>query len=278
MQTRWEYLTPEDFRRLAREEQICVLPIGSLEHHGEHLPYGTDALVAHEIAHRASQIEPCVVFPPYWFGQVHEAAAFAGAVNFPTRLLLEMLEALLDQIAHNGFRKIVILSGHGGNTHFLDYFAMSQLDREVGYTLYVVKGGGGRHSRALGDLWETRPNHAAESETSTVMAVVPDGVVRPDRQPYPEPILPKHDLEKELPGVHSGLWWYAMYPNNVTESPSCATKEKGEKVVAARARDLAETLLSIKKDELVPALQSEFYQRVRDVRKNETPPEMRGKQ
>lgn len=268
MQTRWEYLTPPEFKKLAREEQICLLPIGSLERHGEHMPYGTDALAAHEVALRASRIEPCVVFPPYWFGQVHEAAAFAGAINFPTRLLLEMLETLLDQIAHNGFRKIVILSGHGGNSHFLDYFAMSQSDREVEYTLYILKGQG-PNVRALGNLWETTSNHAAESETSTCMAVVPEGVVKMEQQIYPEPILPKHDLNVELPGVHSGLWWYAMYPENVTDSPSYAGKEKGERAIEARAKDVAETLARIKADTLVPALQKEFYERVRNVRKLE---------
>jgi len=105
METRWEMLTPPDFKKLAAEHKICVLPIGSLERHGEHLPFGTDALVAHAIAVGASKIEPCVVFPPYWFGQVHEAACFTGTVNFPTAMSLQILETLLDQIAHNGFEK-----------------------------------------------------------------------------------------------------------------------------------------------------------------------------
>lgn len=131
MQVRWEYLTPPEFKKLVKEEQICILPLGILERHGEHLPYGTDGLSVHAIACRAAELEPCVVFPTYWFGQGHEASCFAGSVNFPPRLLYEMLEVLLDQIARNGFKKIVIFSGHGGNSHFLDYFAMTQLDREV---------------------------------------------------------------------------------------------------------------------------------------------------
>ena len=42
MQVRWEYLTPPEFKKLVKEEQICILPLGILERHGEHLPYGTD--------------------------------------------------------------------------------------------------------------------------------------------------------------------------------------------------------------------------------------------
>ncbi|WP_443722106.1 creatininase family protein, partial [Ruthenibacterium lactatiformans] len=107
MQVRWEYLTPPEFKKLVKEEQICILPLGILERHGEHLPYGTDGLSVHAIACRAAELEPCVVFPTYWFGQGHEASCFAGSVNFPPRLLYEMLEVLLDQIARNGFKKIV---------------------------------------------------------------------------------------------------------------------------------------------------------------------------
>lgn len=63
MQVRWEYLTPPEFKKLVKEEQICILPLGILERHGEHLPYGTDGLSVHAIACRAAELEPCVVFP-----------------------------------------------------------------------------------------------------------------------------------------------------------------------------------------------------------------------
>ena len=237
MQVRWEYLTPPEFKKLVKEEQICILPLGILERHGEHLPYGTDGLSVHAIACRAAELEPCVVFPTYWFGQGHEASCFAGSVNFPPRLLYEMLEVLLDQIARNGFKKIVIFSGHGGNSHFLDYFAMTQLDREVDYTLYILRGAGKRQL-ALADMWETKYGHAGEEETS---------------------------LTQQVPGVHSGLWWYAKYPLHVTESPSHATKEKGERMIEARVLDLADRLRAIKEDKVLPSLQQEFYERVRRV-------------
>ena len=101
MKVRWEHLTPPEFEAMARKEKLCILPIGSLERHSEHLPFGPDALVAHHIACLAAEQENCVVFPPYWFGQVHEAACFSGTINFPAPLLLQLLETLLDQIAQN---------------------------------------------------------------------------------------------------------------------------------------------------------------------------------
>ena len=174
MQVRWEFLTPVDFKALAAKEKLCILPIGSLERHGEHLPFGTDALTAHTVAVKAAEKEPCVVFPPYWFGQVHEASCYAGTVNFNQKLLLEMLEILLDQIAGNGFEKILVLNGHGGNTNFLHYYAISQLDREVDYTLYIGGVLQGEKFRAI--QWDSEGRHACEMETSIMMAITPDAV------------------------------------------------------------------------------------------------------
>ena len=267
MQIRWEYLTPPEFEKLAQEEQLCILPIGSLERHGEHMPFGTDTLVAHAIACRAAQQEPCVVFPPYWFGQVHEAACFSGAINFPTDLLCKMLETLLDQIAQNGFKKILILSGHGGNGHFLEYFAMSQMDRVVDYTLYITFAYGGPKLRAL-QCWD-KPGggHADEMETSMAMAAIP-GTVKMEQQCFAEPVEPKDDLahlkEKR---IHTALWWYGMYPENVTGSPGAATPEKGEAALAAAAEDLTEVIRTIKADTAAPRLQKEFYERLHNIRK-----------
>jgi len=268
MQTRWEYLTPPEFKKLAREEQVCVVPLCSLERHGEHLPYGTDAFIGHQLAIMASQIEPCVVFPPYWFGQIHEASAYAGAINFPTRLTLEIFETLLDQIAHNGFKKIVVLNAHGGNNAFYQYLAMSQLDRKVDYTLYVVNYFGLKEyadvrSRVLED---NSGGHACEGETSNVMAAQP-GSVKLEYQCFPEPIRPRPLLD-HLDGVYTGLWWYAEYPENVTGSPSKATYEKGMQQLEEISRAVAGRIRAIKDDTAVPALQQEYYDRVDNVRNN----------
>jgi len=261
MQVRWEFLTPTDFKALAQKEKICVLPIGSLERHGEHLPFGTDALIAHAVAVRAAEREPCVVFPPYWFGQIHEAACFTGTINFNNKLLLDMLETVVDQIAGNGFEKILILNGHGGNPNFLEYFAMSQCDREVDYTLYV---GSYQGERFNAFPWESGGGHADELETSLIMAIAPE-TVKMEYHTYKEPIEPLHDTSSL--GVYTGYWWYALYPEHVNGCPSLASREKGEKAMEAATMDVVEIIQKLKADTLTPSLQKEFYQRLRRVKK-----------
>lgn len=263
MEVRWEYLTPPDFKNLAREEKLCILPIGSLERHGDHMPYGSDGLICHDICVCAAQKENCVVFPTYWFGQVHEAACFAGAINFSSDLLCKMLEQLLDQIAGNGFEKILIVSAHGGNNNFLQYFAMSQLDRKVGYTLYISFAYGQGRFGDL-DIWETEIiGHADEGETSMMMAIAPDSV-KLDYQKAPERIEPKHDLANLGNRIYTGLWWYDNYPENVTGEPSAATKEKGEIALVAAAEDMAEIIKKVKDDTVLPKMQQEFYQKAEE--------------
>ena len=261
MQVRWEHLTPPEFKKLAREEQVCILPIGSLERHGDHMPFGTDGIVVHEICVKAAEQAPCVVFPTYWFGQVHEASCFTGTVNFSTDLCCTILQNLLDQIAMNGFKKILIVNGHGGNTNFLQYFMMSQSDREVDYTLYMTFAYGGERFEAL-DIWEAPGGgHADECETSMIMAAAP-GTVIMEQQTQPEPILPKHDLA-HLKRIYTGLWWYDNYPENVTGNPSFASEAKGQAGMAAAAEDLADVIRTVKEDTALPAMQQEFYARVR---------------
>ena len=74
----WELLTATDLADAALHTDVCVLAVGVLEKHSEHLPLGTDYLVGHAIACRAAAIEPAVVFPPFYFGQIYEAGGFQG--------------------------------------------------------------------------------------------------------------------------------------------------------------------------------------------------------
>jgi creatinine amidohydrolase len=69
-------------------------------------------------------------------------------------------------------------------------------------------------------------------------------------------------------GVHSGMWWYADYPENIVGWPSLATREKGEQLLEAYGKDFAVVLKAIKEDTVLPQLQQEFYKRHAAVRNN----------
>lgn len=262
---RWEHLVPSDFKKAVKETGLCILPTGSLERHGEHLPFGCDMIIAHTVACKAAEIEPAVVFPPYFMMQVHEAACFTGTVNYPQSFAIEALGLLLKSIAANGFKKILVVNGHGGNTHMLDYFAMSRLDEPTDYVFYHTGTHGKltvEENKIIENILETDLNgHAGELETSLFMACCP-GKVKLEHAPE-RSVLPlkrfKHLREN---GINNALWWYADYPENVAGDARLASEEKGKVILNVYAKSLARVIKIVKDDREAEHLQNEFLKNV----------------
>ena len=122
----WEELNVNDFAAsIDVTKGVCVFPIGCLEKHGNHLPLGTDIYIARDIAARAAKLEEMMIFPSYPLGVVAEVKHKAGTIAISSQLQFQILEAVFDEISRNGYKKILIANGHGGNTNFLNYFAQA---------------------------------------------------------------------------------------------------------------------------------------------------------
>ena len=104
--------------------------------------------------------------------------------------------------------------------------------------------------------------HACEWETSAVFGVRPD-LVKMDRVPE-EPAKPLGRLG-HLPPTYAGIWWYANYPDHYAGDARPATLEKGQALIQMEADTLAEYIAAVKADEVLPALNAEFFQRVKKV-------------
>ncbi|MDR2590942.1 MAG: creatininase family protein, partial [Oscillospiraceae bacterium] len=75
----WEELSTKDFDKCVKEsDYTCILPIGVLEKHGDHLPLGTDMYIVTETAKAAAKVSSAVVFPYYFLGQIAEAKHVKG--------------------------------------------------------------------------------------------------------------------------------------------------------------------------------------------------------
>ncbi|MBI3004718.1 MAG: creatininase family protein [Ignavibacteriales bacterium] len=140
--SRWDELVASDWAKaLEKSRQTCLLPIGILEKHGPHAPIGSDLIHVHEWAKRVTEKEYAVVFPDYFYGQIYEAKHQPGTFALPSRLVWDLLDATCEEIARNGFKKIFIINGHGGNPHLLRYFVQSQLERRRDYVVYYYDPG-----------------------------------------------------------------------------------------------------------------------------------------
>ena len=127
METRWLYVTSENFAALREaSKKTCIIPMGCMEKHGLHLPVGTDILKGSKVAYEASKIETVCVFPDFTFGDIcigpHKKAP-DGTISLGVEMQMELLEKLCDQIAENGFEKILVVNSHGGNRPWLDTFS-----------------------------------------------------------------------------------------------------------------------------------------------------------
>jgi creatinine amidohydrolase len=262
----WENLTSNEFEAAVKETGVCILAAGVLERHSDHLPLGTDVLNSHKIACLAAEKEPAVVFPPFYFGQIYEAQCYPGTLILPPPFLMELFQNVLDEIGRNGFKKIIIFNGHGGNVHFLYFLAQTSLWKEKPYSLYVKL-------PSLPPELETQWNstletedhfHACECETSTTMANFPELVKNEEIPAEPGDSL---NRMRHLPYNYSGIWWYSNYPEHYGGDARTASLEKGKKIMDIQVNVLAEFIASVKQDEAVPQLSKEFFERVRKVGK-----------
>ncbi len=258
----WEELTSDDFPQAVRDAQgVCLVPLSVVERHGHHLPTGTDKFIGREMCRRVAALEPVVVFPDVIFTQILEARHVPGTIALDAGVMMSLLDNICREIARNGLKKIVLASAHGGNYHFVRYFAQAQLESTRDYVVYVADPIFTPETEAeLAALWETSVDgHAGEHETSEILAIRPD-LVHLDRAPNDGEGMPLDRLKAlNESGVYTGIWWYADHPTHYRGDGRLATAEKGNRLLDARAQALAKIVAAIKRDEITPRIQQEFF-------------------
>ena len=259
LSSKWEELTAEDFvKALQQANSTCVLPFGILEKHGPSGPIGTDLIDVRYITSKAVQKEYALVFPEYYVGQIFEARHQPGTIAYRSQLQLQMLQETVSEMGRNGCRKIMIASGHGGNTNLLNYFLQTQLDSPKDYVVYGFSalGGAGQLPAAAQPSRPGVDGHAGENEAAMVMASRPE-LVHPERGGKQSGAnLARLDLPA---GVFTAINWYAMYPNHYAGDASGATAARGTALVDFTAERMAAAIRAIKADQVAPRLQKEFF-------------------
>jgi len=201
-----------------------------------------------------------VVFPPYYFGQIFEARHQPGCIAVRPKLLSDLLQSVCDEIARNGFPKILIVNGHGGNIHWLDFFCQVQLAQRRDYVVYVARHSGDEQiARRIEALRKTDwGGHADEVETSWMMAIASHLVKLP--RAADDDGRPRGRL-KASRDAFTGIFWYADYPDHYAGDARPASIELGKLALESWVRGLARVIREVKQDRSARALQDEFYTR-----------------
>ncbi|MEM8904533.1 MAG: mycofactocin biosynthesis peptidyl-dipeptidase MftE [Actinomycetota bacterium] len=202
-----------------RGHVTLLVPLGSTEQHGPHLPLDTDTRIAAAIATAAADRDDVLVAPALPYGASGEHAGFPGTVSIGTEALHLVLVELVRSLGPE-VRRTVFVNGHGGN-HEAVSSAVELLRSE------------GHHVDAW---WPKVPGgdaHAGETETSLLLAIAPE-VVR-DELAEAGTTAPLAELMPEL--RRGGL--VAVSPNGVLGDPSGASAERGRATLTALVADLA---------------------------------------
>ncbi|MBM4047992.1 MAG: creatininase family protein [Planctomycetes bacterium] len=252
---RWLQLAATDFEKALREAKgVALIPVGSIEIHGPHLPVGCDTLVVERLVDMVAEREPVVIAPAMAYTIAPVARLHPGGISLPGEMLVEHLLKVCDELARNGFKKIILVHAHGGNTPMHPMTLMTALDRAKPYSLYSIPPLAGA-SEAIAKLKETaETGHACEIETSIALYLFPH-LCHMDRvrgKVYPR----QRDLDVGPAGTP--VDWAVNYPHYAVGDASKATAEKGKKIMEAWADSVAAVVRKVKKDKVVQRTMARF--------------------
>jgi creatinine amidohydrolase len=199
-----------DVEEYLRHDDRLILVVGSTEQHGRHLTFGTDVWQPWEIARRASDQTGVLLAPPLSYGMSLHHLGFPGSLSLRPQTLSSVVADLLESAYGHGFRRILILNGHGGNVAAIQVALAEVLNELPGLRVRLENWWHAPEVQAVFDAAFCEPGgHADAGETSAVMAIRPD-VVRLDRaayspdSPYPDFLTVETFLEQFPHGVIGG--------------------------------------------------------------------------
>ena len=230
-----ELYDPE-FRKLIKEKNpTIIIPVGSIEQHGAHLPITTDSDIVTEIASRLAKKYGFIVFPTISYGVSVEHAPLFSINAFS---LKKFLKNIIDSLLRDGIKSIIILNGHHGNIPYLE-----QLDAEYS-TIFTIQRRNARKNFRISfySYWHFMKHefdHAGFVETSLMLAISDKVKMKKAKKGF----TTKGLSEKEIQRINKLSTQPGGFPkvtkNGVWGDPTNATKKDGEKFLAEIVRNLA---------------------------------------
>lgn len=243
VEVEWWRLKAGEINALAARDAVVILPVGSTEQHGPHLPTQVDALLSGEVARRAARriaaTTPVVVAPTVWSGLAEHHISLGGTLSLDFQAFFSLLQGLCRSLARQGFRRVLILNGHGGNIAALTVVVNElavELQMPLAATSYWVLAKDD-FARVLERQKTVR--HACEAETSMMLALTPDLV---DMGKAADLVGPTEREITDVVGtdaVHRWRSFKSRTTHGVIGDPRTATAEKGERLLDAAAEAVA---------------------------------------
>ena len=243
---RYDHYTWPELRDIIAEQRVVVLPVGSTEDHGHHLPLDVDHFVVGEICEAAAKLIPdeVLLLPtvPYGFEDHH--MDFPGTITIGDEHLLHFVLDITKSVAHHGFRKILIVNGHGSNAPILELAARRTVTETEAHCGSLM-GGAGVNTDEIAE--SELSSHAEEIETSTYLhlnagAVQMDKATREVKVPVTRYYWRGSLRGKGASPLRMMDIWSRISDSGVIGDATLGTVEKGERFFTAAGRELAELI------------------------------------
>jgi creatinine amidohydrolase len=248
-ETRLALLSWREVDELDHDRTVAVLPTAAVEQHGPHLPLDTDTYlctsVVEEAARRAEGGGPVLVAPTLAFGSSVHHMAFAGTLSLSAETFLAVVSDLCGNLAQHGFRRLLVVNGHGGNSGLVRE-AVQQLANRL-TVLAAAVDYWDLSQEAAAQVRESPPggmSHACEFETSLMLHLRPESVRHElVRREIPEPRFPSELHDLLYPTRVTTAWrTQDLSSSGVLGAPDLATAEKGKRLFAACVEALAQLI------------------------------------
>jgi creatinine amidohydrolase len=245
---------PEISEIAERPGSTLVVPVGSIEQHGNHLPVATDTLLASEVANESADRLvtddglPLLVTPPVWTGHSPHHLPFGGTLAGEFDTLLDLLEEVVETGLENGFDAVLLVNGHGGNTSLIGA-AVSNIGtghpdvEALGITYFQL---------AEAFIEEIRESdiggmgHGGEFETSLMLHLHPELVREAKAGTYMDEPYDHGDEDLLAAGALSVYRSFDEYSDSgAIGDPDPATAEKGEQIFDGVVDELTSLLRQI---------------------------------
>ena len=223
-------MTMPDFEAGLELSRTVLIPFGSVEEHGAHLPLSTDTYEAQEVCRQASLLRPLFVAPPVHYGNCRSTARHPGTISVSTATLKGLFKDIVTSLRGHGLRSFVALSGHAGGAHNM---ALQEAGEELiaafdDIAVAVVSEYDLAKNEGRGLIETPGDSHAGEIETSRIL--------------HSHPHLVKGSSPAEYPSFPPGILVRdkrRFWPGGVWGDPGKASAEKGAQLEALVAAKLA---------------------------------------
>jgi creatinine amidohydrolase len=233
-----EEITMGEFEEGLKATRNVLLPFGSVEEHGYHLPLSTDTIQAYEVGKAAAKITPLFVAPPVHYGCCRSTSCHPGTISISTDTLQRLLKDIVRSLYCHGLKNFIVLTGHAGGNHkmalinagedLIAEYSDIKLAVLTEYDLAYIEGK--EIIETIGD------SHAGEIETSRIMFLYPNLVKGSGEREFPN-FPPNILVRKKRKYWKNGVWG----------DPTKATPEKGQRINELVVRKLVEFILMLEK-------------------------------